>query len=455
VSAAPSLLRRLARDLLVANLVGLAVILALTVHVLHASVEGLERQDLRDMAAEIAGHLAAEGNGVQLALPPAFIARFSSAYGRYMYLVVDDQKHVLLSSADFTVPLAEIDPAAPSPSFFHERHSGLQLLGVTVGASVAGRPAWVQVAENLSHRDVLLDDINGAFIPRAVLWLAGFDAVFVGLIVLGMKLRLQPLLLASERAAGIGPQATGIRLPEQGIPAEILPLVAAVNGALARIDQAFRAQKEFLEHAAHELQTPLAILRTRVETTMDAEARRPLIDDIAIISRAVTQLLRVAELDGLVIQADETVDLAVLARAVADYLAPLARREGKTIAVRGERSLVVHGNTEALGQAINNMAENALYHTPAGTEVEISLAAAPAPTVRVRDHGPGIAPHERNLIFQRFWRRDRRQGGGAGLGLSIVSRAVELHHGTIAVDDAPGGGALFTMTLPQKGPMAA
>jgi len=454
VTGAPSLLRRLARDLVIANLVGLVAIVGLTIHVLQHTIDNLEGQDLRDLAAEIAGHLTDGGGRPQLSLPPGMAARFSPTYGRYAYVILDDGGNALLSSANNTEPLVAFDPAtAPVFFSFQARHQGSRLQGVTLKGNAAGHRIWVQVAEDMNHRDVLIDDIVGAFLPAAALWLAPVDVAFVAFVLLAMKLRLRPLQLASQQASRIGPHATGIRVPETGIPAEILPLVATVNTALAGLDHAFMAQKEFLEHAAHELQTPLAVLRTRVETTIDAELRRPLIDDIAIISRAVTQLLRVAELDGLVIQAAESVDIATLVRAVADYLAPVARQQGKAIAVTGANGLIVPGNTEALGQAINNLVENALFHTPAGTTVEIVLSAAPTPTVQVRDHGSGIAAHERSLIFQRFWRRDRKQGGGAGLGLSIVARAVELHHGRITVDDAPGGGALFTVTLPPSAPV--
>jgi signal transduction histidine kinase len=105
----------------------------------------------------------------------------------------------------------------------------------------------------------------------------------------------------------------------------------------------------------------------------------------------------------------------------------------------------VEGNAGALFQAVRNLVENAVTHTAPGTTVEI--AANNDGSIVVSDAGPGIAEEQRELIFQRFWRGDRRRAGSAGLGLSIVARIIGAHHGSIAVRDRPAGGAVFTMRL--------
>lgn len=223
--------------------------------------------------------------------------------------------------------------------------------------------------------------------------------------------------------------------------ADRLPLVSAVNGAFDRIEATFRAQKEFLENAAHELRTPLSVLRARVETLEDAAMRCELETDIALLSRLVTQLLRAAEIKG-------PVDLELVAATVASYLVPAATRAGRTIQVGADGPARVIGSAETIGQAINNLVENALSHTPPGSAVEVDVRGGAHPQVRVRDHGPGVAPDERELVFQRFWRRDRRRGSGAGLGLAMVRRAMDLHGGSAHVEAAPGGGARFVLDFP-------
>src|SRR5207237_5715744 len=120
---------------------------------------------------------------------------------------------------------------------------------------------------------------------------------------------LRPLLKASEMAKKINPTRTDIRLPPEEIPKEILPLVEAVNQALDRLEQGFRVQREFTADAAHELRTPLAILRTRIDTLADQKVSKVLREDIEGMSRIVSQLLDIAELDTLVVDPLEQADL--------------------------------------------------------------------------------------------------------------------------------------------------
>jgi signal transduction histidine kinase len=174
------------------------------------------------------------------------------------------------------------------------------------------------------------------------------------------------------------------------------------------------------------------------------KATEALHHDIEGMSRVVSQLLDSAELDTFVVNPDESVDLQIVCAEVAELIAPLALAQGKSITISGARDPIwIRGNAEMLHRAIRNLVENAINHTPKGTAVEIELDAAG--TVNVLDRGQGIADAEREMIFQRFWRRDRRQAGGAGLGLSIVKRVVDAHGGTIAIKIRPGGGAWFSV----------
>ena len=231
------------------------------------------------------------------------------------------------------------------------------------------------------------------------------------------------------------------------MPLEVLPLVQAVNRALDRLDAGFRAQREFTADAAHELRTPLAILRTQIDVIEDPEIAEPLRHDVESMSRLVNQLLEISELDSFFISEGETADLVAIAAEVAAFLAPLALSQGKTFAVTGARRPVrVRGNGDAIARAVRNLAENALAHTATGTTVELAVLAQG--TIRILDRGPGVPKSEREHIFDRFWRRDRRRSGHAGLGLAIVARIVEMHGASIVVEDRPGGGAVFTIRFP-------
>ncbi len=109
----------------------------------------------------------------------------------------------------------------------------------------------------------------------------------------------------------------------------------------------------------------------------------------------------------------------------------------------------VQGEAQILFQAVRNLVENALAHTPTGTTVEVKVDAQG--TLRVLDRGPGVPPADRELVFQRFWRRDRSKSGGAGLGLSIVKRIVEAHGGEVSVQPRSGGGSVFVIRLNRAG----
>jgi signal transduction histidine kinase len=257
---------------------------------------------------------------------------------------------------------------------------------------------------------------------------------------------VRPLIQASEDAQNIGPMRTDIRIPTEDIPSEIRPLVEAVNQALDRLERGFRIQREFTADAAHELRTPLAILRARLETLTDTKLRLELNDDIDSMSRIINQLLEVAELDVVIVGPSEQTDLTSVGSEVVQAMAPLALRQNRSLALTGVSEPVwVKGNAEMIQRAIRNLVENALRHTPSGTTVEVNIDGDGG--VHVSDEGPGVPPSERELIFQRFWRRDRRRIGGAGLGLAIVRRIVDAHDGSVAISDGETRGAVFSIRL--------
>jgi signal transduction histidine kinase len=238
-----------------------------------------------------------------------------------------------------------------------------------------------------------------------------------------------------------------MRLPIRFMPREILPLIEAINGALDRLDDALEAQRRFTADAAHELLTPLAVLRAQIETLDEADAcalRR----DIDAMTDIVRQLLLLSELDSLgdAMGAGKVTDLHAIALEVVALLAPLAGSECKDIELTGGGGpIMVKGPPSVLGRALRNLVENAVRHTPTGTRVTVELDSGGR--VAVIDHGPGVPPDKRHVIFERFWRAERDDEGGAGLGLAIVKRILDLVGGSIRVEDAAGGGARFVMEL--------
>ena len=443
MSKGPSLLRSLAIDLLVVQAIAVGALFLIVFEQLNTTVEELEARDMREAAMDLADHLSLQDKP-RLVLPPAETARFSPSYGRYIFAILDEQGTPLFASMDPPQALAKLGTREMRQRFKRSFENS-NLWGVSTKALVDNQTVWIQVAEDMNHRDVLMDEIVSGFMGRAGWLLIPMFFIQLGFALIRMKRRFRPLLAASESATAISPQSPEGRVASRGVPEEILPLVEAVNNALARLEVAFRTQKEFLENAAHELKTPLAVLRARIETLQPGELRRELDVDVQALSRLVTQLLRAAEMEGLSGEERSEVDLGSLVDAIIGYLAPSAQMIGKSIRRNGDGSAFVYGCTETIGQAITNLVENALAHTSPGSTVEITLAGGEHPEIHVRDHGPGVPAAERELVFRRFWRRDRNKGSGAGLGLSIVKRAMELHQGQAWVEPATGGGAVFIL----------
>lgn len=414
---------------------------------LSQETKSLHQRAMFDQAVAITRHLTMNPDGRwSLDLPPALKAQFSEAYGRYLYAVIDRDGHTMFSSsrAGLTVfPEHSLTPKTMSREIVRE---GSVISGVSVDREVNGRTVTVQVGEDLSHRDVLIDDVVANFFRRVGWITLPILLVLLAADIVIFRRAVEPLLEASKAAEHISPTSTDIRIPNENIPSEIRPLVKAVNQALDRLDLGFRTQREFTADAAHELRTPLALLRTRIESVSDSNVRLSLQKEVDGMSRVVSQLLDAAELEVMIVTPTDRADLRAVSSEAIEMLAPLALKQHRNIALIGSESPVwVRGNAGMLLHAIRNLVENAVSHTPPDTTVEIEVCKIGR--VRVIDQGPGIAPGETALLFQRFWRRDSSRTGSAGLGLSIVKRIIEAHGGAITVSNKPSGGAVFMVDL--------
>jgi signal transduction histidine kinase len=413
---------------------------------LNQAANSLHRDALRSQAATIASFLRPQPDGsVTLDIPPEIQPLYSGGYGLYAYAVLDPAGRVLFSSRSDGSALFSLDESSRGDWVERQRTTGSVLFGVSVARPVGQRMYWIQVAQDLSHRDVIIDDVVTTFFPR-VGWIT-FPILLVLLLIdiLIFRRALEPVREASTTAAAIGPARTDVRLPEQAMPAEIVPLVHAVNQAFDRLEAGFRAQRDFTADMAHELRTPLAIMRARVDSLEPGPVRDALRTDLVNMTRTVSQVLDIAELESFVV-GDAKADLHAVCAEAVGFMAPLAVDMSKTISLTGAEGPVwVRGHAEALFRAVRNLVDNAIRHTPGGGSIEVHMSADGI--VRVIDDGPGVPEAERESIFRRFWRRDRTQAESRGLGLAIVARVAETHDGSVTVDNLPGGGAVFTLRL--------
>ncbi len=430
-------------------LCAVAVLMPLALYeLLGSAADDLHHRALSQTADEIAHYLSPKADGkLAFNLPDETRELYSHSYGRYAFAILDDSGNVLFSSEAGNAAISPGDKLQPTPAFFQLPWDNRILYGGSFPQVIRSQRVWIQIAEDLNHRDVVIDDIVADFFQRVgwitlpiLLTLLAVNAII-------FRYALRPVLKASRLAQAIGPAQLDYRLPTSQMPREIVPLITAINNALNRLEQGFNTQREFIAEVAHELRTPLSVLQTRLDSLGNGELAAQLRQDVGRIGRIVDQLLVIAELEAFTVNWNEAADLQGICLEVVASLAPLAIAKGKSIALTGETGPVrIRGNSDALFQAISNLASNGIRHTREGTAVEIDVDRRAI--VRVIDHGPGIAKREREHIFRRFWRRDRRDAGSTGLGLAIVARIVEAHGASISIDDVAGGGAVFTIRFP-------
>jgi signal transduction histidine kinase len=384
-----------------------------------------------------------------VALPASLTEPYAQEISGFAFSVSDAQGRLLISSAADKGALGPL-PVERRTALFSRRTGKGAYVGVSVPEDFHGRPIWIQVEQNQDNPDVVLDDVLARFLP-AVGWLsAGVLVLLLAADIVIVRRALGPIVGASSLAGAISPSRIGLRLPTDRMPSEILPLVDAVNQAFDRLEQGFRAQRDLTTDVAHELRTPLAVMRLRAETLGEPAARARLLADIDVMTRLVDQLLSVAELETVIVAPEEAADLRLACLEVVEHLAPLAVKQGKAIELEGAGDPVwVHGRSDLLFQAVRNLVENAIRHSPSGGIVTVEVDEGGG--ARVLDHGPGVPAELKDRLFERFWKGRRKErsavGAGAGLGLSIVARIAEQHGGRVSVGDRPGGGATFSLVL--------
>lgn len=254
---------------------------------------------------------------------------------------------------------------------------------------------------------------------------------------------LAPLDGVAEKASLIDVSRSNERLPESDVEVAFLPLIKSINGALDRLDRGFARQKLYAANSAHELRTPLAILRARLETLPESTLKVELQRDTMRIGTLVEQMLTISRLGQGEVRLDDTLDLVALARAVVADRAPLALRANKRIAFSSEGEQVpISGNAPSIESAIANLIDNAIRAEPTGGTVLVAVEAGG--TVVVADHGSGIDLKDRESIFEPFWRK-HEMTPGTGLGLAIVREVMIQHGGNVLIEETCGGGATFRL----------
>lgn len=323
---------------------------------------------------------------------------------------------------------------------------------LTVGDEVVG---YVMIGSG--PQEALLEENLGRSILYAGL-AAGAVAIALGFVL--TRTVVQPLQVVAEGARRIGRGDLDHRVAVTARD-EIGDLARQFNEMAAALERQEQSRQALTADVAHELRTPLAVIRAQVEALQDGvfefspESVAPIHDQVLLLGRLVDDLrtLALAEAGQLPLECAET-DPAALAERVAAAFGPRARDVGVDLGVDAPADLPpLHADAQRLEQILGNLLANAIRHTPAGGRVHLRVAdEGQRLAFRVEDSGSGIPPDELPRIFDRFYRGDPARAnanGSTGLGLSIAKKLVEAHGGEITVESVVGAGSTFTVRLPK------
>jgi heavy metal sensor kinase len=368
---------------------------------------------------------------------------------------------VIESSGD-TMSVAPLLPPAVVSEAFRTGRASVHAVTDTGGetfrlliARMTGSDRLVVVGTSTENADasvsrlILIMLVTG---PLALLVAGGAGWLFA-------RRALAPVGRMTATADAIGVEALGERLPVPPGGDELSGLALTLNRMLERLESGARAKRRLIADASHELQTPLAVMRTELDVSLASgalpseavdvlESAREETDRMARIVRNLLTLARFDE--GTLRLLRQTVDLHELASEVADSLATLAREDSVNVTVTGD-AVDASVDPEYLRVLVVNLVENAIKYSGAGSAVTVETCLTDdGVSLSVSDTGPGIAPDALPLIFERFYRADeaRASSGGSGLGLAISRRIAEAHGGTISASSEIGAGSRFTLLLP-------
>jgi len=293
--------------------------------------------------------------------------------------------------------------------------------------------------------------------------------VTVALAVLGLRRGLRPLADLATSAALVNTSNWKLDPSEAAVSTtELAPLTQAMTAMLDGLHRAFTQQREFLANAAHELKTPVAILKSTLQSLLQrpraAEEYRAgleqALDDMARLEQLMHSMLRLARAEqwaaGSTRRDLEAVEVAATCESALERLAPVARERGVTIHFVSNGPMPMRADADDLELVWSNLLENAIRFSPAGGNVQLRVRAnGQRGYIEVEDEGPGIPQSELAHLFERFHRSDSsraRNTGGYGLGLAISKALIEAYGGTITPESGPGQGTRMVVEVPLEKP---
>lgn len=381
--------------------------------------------------------------------------------GPLFYLVSGPDREFVSGEPDLPRPPEEApEVTADRVQYYDDEYNGLVIRAVALRVPVqpgSGRgAALIQVAERVTARDEFARQILLRMVlPQGVLILLAGIAVWYG-----VGRGLAPLATLRREIESRSHRDLSA-LPEEQAPREVRPLIRAMNDLLARLGTAISTQQRFIADAAHQLRTPIAGLKTQTELALRQSPPGIVHDTLRQLqtateqsTRLVKQLLSLARAEPGARRehAVERLDLARLARDTTTEWVPRALARSVDVGYDGEVAAAwIEGDSFLVRDMLGNLLDNAIRYTQQGGQITVRVAVGPAAVaLSVEDNGPGIPEHERERVFERFYRLLGTRTEGCGLGLAIVREIALGHRAEVSLAAGAGGqGTVARVVFPR------
>ena len=283
-----------------------------------------------------------------------------------------------------------------------------------------------------SFSDTLIDELLSESFEH-VYWVFGLSFLLIVIIVYFLvKNSFKDINKISEDIEKININNPEKMVIDHDVPKEIVPLVNSLNASFVKIKKDVEQQKEFISNASHELNTPIAILRANIEGMETSKQKEDLMNDLALLEKVSSQLLRLSQVDQFKVRADESADLVqVVHQAIQLFNKDKSRLHIHTF---DKKEVWINGNENYLLIAIRNLLENALLNSLATTPIDIRIYKDGKLTISNTKQDQALTQDKIDQIFEKFWRLNKNKYAGAGLGLSIVKRIAEAHQGSVRAE---------------------
>ena len=389
-------------------------------------------------------------------IPPSALELFASdSHDEVAFAVLGTKGELIAGYPGFSAPMGAVNglDEVYYETMFRDEAMRATALGQPVITPKGTVSITVLVGETLKARDNLVQSLwVRGFVEQALLVLAASLSIWVGI-----NRQLRPLL--NLRKAVLDQPADSFEpFDAHAVQSEVQPLVLALNSHMQRLKRQLERQTRFLDSAAHQLRTPLAIMKTQIgyarRTREPAEVGLALsgVDgNLTAMARLTNQLLTLGrvEHDGVAMQS-EVIDLAAMARDVVAEAAPRALDSGIDLVLDIDQACPVLGTDMLVRELLSNLVDNVIEHAGSSATATISVSAAPDVTeLRVADDGAGVEAADRRGLLERFHRGSNARAGGSGLGLSIVAEIAGMFGGSVELPVSPNGqGFCVVVRLP-------